>query len=94
LIPITVEKLGTVERGEEALRSLGFRHFRVRHHDKLARLEFSADELSRALQPEMIPQLVRIFKDLGYAYVTVDLEGYRTGSLNEALPPTSERSTP
>jgi uncharacterized protein len=93
LIPITVEKLQTVEKGEEALRSLGFRHFRVRHHDKLARLEFAREELPRALEPEMIPRLVEAFKALGYTYVTVDLEGYRTGSLNEALHPASERPT-
>jgi uncharacterized protein len=87
LIPITVEKLETVEKGEERLRALGFRHFRVRHHDTLARLEFEREELARALEPEMIPRLVKAFKDLGYAYVTVDLEGYRTGSLNEILSP-------
>jgi uncharacterized protein len=93
LIPITVEKLQTVEKGEEELRALGFRHFRVRHHDKLARLEFAREELPRALEPEMILRLVKVFKELGYTYVTVDLEGYRTGSLNETLPPTSEPTT-
>jgi uncharacterized protein len=90
LIPITVEKLQIVEKGEEALRSLGFRHFRVRHHDNLARLEFAREELPRALEPEMVPRLVEAFKALGYTYVTVDLEGYRTGSLNEALPSKSK----
>jgi uncharacterized protein len=87
LTPITVEKLETVEKGEEQLRALGFRHFRVRHHDKLARLEFAREELARALEPEMIPRLVKALKELGYTYVTVDLEGYRTGSLNETLQP-------
>ncbi len=86
LVPITVEKLRTVELGEEALRKLGFRHFRVRHHSELARLEFAPEEISRAFQPETLPLLIKTFKDLGYTYVTVDLEGYRTGSLNEALP--------
>jgi uncharacterized protein len=85
LTPITIEKLETVEGGEEALRKLGFRHFRVRHHDKLARLEFAQEEMPRALSPDMLPRLVKIFKELGYTYVTVDLEGYRTGSLNEAI---------
>ncbi len=85
LTSITVEKLETVERGEEALRKLGFRHFRVRHHEKLARLEFAREEMPRALKPDMLPRLVKVFKKLGYTYVTVDLEGYRTGSLNEAV---------
>jgi uncharacterized protein len=83
--PITSENLRTVEKGEEALRKLGFRHFRVRHHDRLVRLEFVAEEMPRALAPQMLPRLVRAFKDLGYNYVTVDLEGYRTGSFNETL---------
>jgi uncharacterized protein len=91
LIPITVEKLQMVEKGEEALRALGFRHFRVRHHDKLVRLEFAAEEMPKALRPEMLPKLVEKFKALGYAFVTVDLEGYRTGSLNEVLPTTSRK---
>jgi uncharacterized protein len=83
--PITIEKLDRVERGEEALRRLGFRHMRVRHHDALARLEFAPEELSRALAPEMRPLLVAEIKKLGYRFVTIDLEGYRTGSLNEVL---------
>jgi len=83
--PITVQNLRTVDKGEEALRALGFRHFRVRHHDRLVRLEFTAEETPRALTPEMIPRLVQAFKNLGYNYVTVDLEGYRTGSFNEAI---------
>lgn len=87
---ITVEKLEIVERGEAALRQLGFRHFRVRHHDRLVRLEFGSEEMARALAREMIPRLVETFKALGYAFVTVDLEGYRTGSLNEALRPPAE----
>jgi uncharacterized protein len=90
LVPITVEKLQTVEMGEEALREMGFRHFRVRHHNELARLEFAPEELSRAFQPETLPLLIKTFKDLGYTYVTVDLEGYRTGSLNETLPSKAE----
>jgi uncharacterized protein len=84
-VPITIEKLTTVERGEAVLRELGFRQMRVRHHDSLARLEFAPDELPRALAPEMRALLVRELKNLGYRFVTVDLEGYRTGSLNEVL---------
>ncbi len=83
--PITIQKLDQVEQGEEALRRLGFRHMRVRHHDALARLEFAPEELSRALAPEMRATLVSEMKKLGYRFVTVDLEGYRTGSLNEVL---------
>jgi uncharacterized protein len=84
--PITLEKLRAVEAGETELRSLGFRHFRVRHHGRLVRLEFASDEMSRALTPEMMPRLVDAMKALGFTFVTVDLQGYRTGSLNEALP--------
>lgn len=84
--PITIEKLSMVERGEEALRGLGFRHLRVRHHDQLARLEFGPEELERALRPEMRLRLVEELKRIGYRFVCIDLEGYRTGSLNEVLP--------
>jgi uncharacterized protein len=83
--PISIEKLHTVEQAEAALRGLGFRHLRVRHHDRLARLEFAAEELDRALAPEMRATLVMELKKLGYRFVTIDLEGYRTGSLNEVL---------
>jgi len=83
--PITLEKLGTVDRGEEALREIGFRVFRVRHHGDIVRLEFGAEDLPRALDPEMARRLTAVFKGLGFRYVTLDLEGYRTGSLNEVL---------
>jgi pyridinium-3,5-biscarboxylic acid mononucleotide sulfurtransferase len=83
--PITIEKLSMVERGEEALRRMGFRHMRVRHHDALARLEFGPDEIESALSPEMRPRLVEELKRVGYRFVAIDLEGYRTGSLNEVL---------
>jgi uncharacterized protein len=83
--PINIEKLQVVEQGEAVLRGLGFRHMRVRHHDRLARLEFAPEELPRALAPEMRAVLVAELKKLGYRFVTVDLEGYRTGSLNEVL---------
>lgn len=84
-IEVTPERLAVVEKGEEALRSLGFRQFRVRYHEKLVRLEIAPEELPRALTPEMARQFVAIFKPLGFAFVTLDLEGYRTGSLNAHL---------
>ena len=83
--PVTPETLQTVERGEEAIRSLGFRQFRVRFHGELARIEVAPDELARALTPEMARAFVAIFKPLGFHYVTIDLEGYRQGSLNSVL---------
>jgi uncharacterized protein len=82
---VTIEKLSMVDRGETALKQLGFRQVRVRHHGELARIEVGADELSRALDPEMAGRIFGAIKDLGFKYVTLDLAGYRTGSLNEAL---------
>jgi uncharacterized protein len=82
---VTVEKLKVIETGEEMLRGLGFQVFRVRHHGDIVRLEFGSDDLPRAMTMEMAGQLMRAFKSLGFKYVTVDLEGYRTGALNEAL---------
>jgi len=84
-VRITPEKLRMVDRGEEELRRMGFRIFRVRHHEELVRLEFGPEDLVRALNPEMVSLLARFFKSLGYRYVTIDLEGYRSGSLNEVL---------
>jgi uncharacterized protein len=84
-MPVTPETLARIERGEEALRGLGFRQFRVRDHGRLARIEISPDEMERALAPEMVRRLVEAFKPLGYDYVTLDLEGYRQGSLNAVL---------
>jgi uncharacterized protein len=83
--PVTPERVKIVERGEEALHALGFRQCRVRYHGELVRIEIAADELPRALDPEMARRFVQIFKPLGFHYVTLDLEGYRQGSLNEAL---------
>ena len=84
-VAITEEKLRIVDQGEEALREMGFRVFRVRHHEHLARLEFGPDDLKKALNPEVAARLAVLFKGLGYKYVTLDLEGYRTGSANEVL---------
>ena len=83
---VTREKVKAVEEGEEALVQLGFRVFRVRHHGELARIEVGRDELPRALDPEMADKFVRVFRGLGFKYVTLDLAGYRQGSLNEVLP--------
>jgi len=82
---VTDEKLRTIERAENVLRAHGFRVCRVRHHDDLARIELGRAELHRALEPEMSATLVRELKAIGYRYVTIDLQGYRTGSLNEGL---------
>jgi uncharacterized protein len=84
-VPITEEMLKIVDQGEESLRAMGFRIFRVRHHDRMVRLEFGPEELKKALNPEMASLLASTFKALGYNYVTLDLEGYRTGSANEVL---------
>jgi uncharacterized protein len=82
---VTPERLSLVERGEAALRSLGFRQFRVRLHDKLARVEIAPDEMPRALSPDMAAAIAKELKAAGFTYVSLDLEGYRQGSLNETL---------
>ncbi len=84
--PVTKENVKIVEKGEEAIKALGFRQFRVRFHGELVRIEIAPDELDRALNLEMARRLTSIFKNLGFQYVTLDLEGYRQGSLNEVLP--------
>jgi pyridinium-3,5-biscarboxylic acid mononucleotide sulfurtransferase len=84
--PVTREALSAVEQGEDALRRLGFRQVRVRHHGEIARLEIAREELPRAMTLEMAAEFVRIFKVLGFAYVTLDLEGFRSGSMNAVLP--------
>jgi uncharacterized protein len=84
--PVTREALAAVEQGEEALRGLGFRQFRVRHHGQIARIEIARQELPRALDPHMAQEFTRIFKALGFTYVTLDLEGFRSGSMNALLP--------
>jgi len=83
---ISAEKLSIVDKGETVLRDFGFRIFRVRFHEELVRLEFSPEELPKALNVTMAAILVARFKALGFKYVTIDLEGYRSGSLNEVLP--------
>jgi len=87
---VTPERLLQVERGEERLRALGFRQVRLRHHGPLARIEIGADELARALEPRIARSIVAAIKPLGFRWVSLDLEGYRTGSLNEVLGISSE----
>jgi uncharacterized protein len=83
--PVTPERLRQVERGEEALRALGFRQVRLRHHGAIARIEIDPAELPRALTPEAARAISAAIKPLGFRYVALDLEGYRTGALNEVL---------
>lgn len=83
--PVTIQNVKTVERGEEEIRALGFRQFRVRFHGDLVRIEIAPEELARALDPAMARAFTGIFKPLGFHYVTLDLEGYRQGSLNAVL---------
>lgn len=85
--PVTREALMAVERGEDSLRSLGFHQFRVRHHGEIVRIEIAREELPRALTVEMFAQFTRVFRALGFLYVTVDVEGFRSGSMNAALAP-------
>lgn len=82
---VTIEKLSTIDKAENALKELGFRQIRVRHHGDVARIEIAEEEMSRALNREMAAQIAAALKALGFKYVTLDLEGYRTGSLNEML---------
>jgi pyridinium-3,5-biscarboxylic acid mononucleotide sulfurtransferase len=82
---VTPERLALVERGEAALRDLGFRQFRVRLHEKLARVEIAPEELPRAMSPEVAASIAARLKAAGFTYVALDLEGYRQGSLNESL---------
>lgn len=84
--PVTLEALSAVERGEEALRQLGFRQVRVRHHGEIARIEIARDEMQRALTTEMFLEFTRIFKSLGFTFVTLDTEGFRSGSMNSGKP--------
>ena len=84
--PVTREALDVIERGEDAIRALGFRQFRVRHHGEIVRIEIAREELERALHPDMAREFTAIFKALGFKFVTLDLEGFRSGSMNALLP--------
>src|SRR5450432_3518904 len=83
--PVSIQNVKTVETGEEEIKALGFRQFRVRFHGEVVRIEIAPAELERALSLEMARRFTSIFKALGFQYVTLDLEGYRQGSLNEVL---------
>src|SRR5216683_108737 len=84
--PVTREALAVVELGEDAIRALGFRQFRVRHHGEIVRIEIAREELEGALNPAMAAEFTRIFKALGFKFVALDLEGFRSGSMNSLLP--------
>ena len=83
--PVTIETVKTIETGEEHIKALGFRQFRVRFHGEVVRIEIAREEMARAMSMEMAARFTEIFKKLGFKYVTLDLEGYRQGSLNEVL---------
>ena len=83
--PVTIQNIKTVEVGEEEMKELGFRQFRTRFHGELVRIEIAQEEMARALDPAMAAKFTALFKGLGFKYVTLDLEGYRQGSLNEVL---------
>ncbi len=90
---VTPEKLRQIDRAEEALRELGYRQVRVRHHGDLARIELAPEELPRALHPKEIQRMSRALHEIGFRWVSLDLDGYRTGSLNEVLfiqPPSAQ----
>ena len=92
--PVTIQNVKRVEAGEEELKALGFRQFRVRFHGDVVRVEIARGELPRALSMEMAARFTEIFRRLGFRYVTLDLEGYRQGSLNEVLPQAQAAARP
>jgi uncharacterized protein len=83
---VTREALAVVEAGEDAIRALGFQQFRVRHHGDIVRIEIAREEMEKALNPAVAAQFAAIFKALGFKFVTLDLEGFRSGSMNSLLP--------
>ena len=83
---VTREALSVVEQGEDTIRAFGFRQFRVRHHGDIVRIEIAREEMSRALTAEMAAEFTRVFKALGFKFVTLDLEGFRSGSMNALIP--------
>ncbi len=83
---VTREALAVVEAGEDAIRALGFRQFRVRHHGDIVRIEIAREEMEKALNPAVAAEFAAIFKALGFKFVTLDLEGFRSGSMNALLP--------
>lgn len=91
--PVTAEALTAVERGEDWLRSAGFRQFRVRHHGDIVRIEIAPEEMPRALNVDVAAEFTRVFRSLGFKFVTLDLEGFRSGSMNALLPVETLRKT-
>ena len=85
-VPVTIERLSKIEKGEAILRQHGFREFRLRAHGELARIEVAPNEMAAALNEEFIGEIADAIKNLGFKYVTLDLHGYRSGALNEILP--------
>jgi pyridinium-3,5-biscarboxylic acid mononucleotide sulfurtransferase len=90
--PVTVAKLRMIDRGEEIMRSLGFRQTRVRHHEDVARIEIAREELAAALNLETFDRISTAFKKIGFRFVAIDVDGYRTGALNETLTQISKLS--
>jgi uncharacterized protein len=86
---VTAENLSQVERAEDALHALGFPHVRVRHHGELARIEIARQDLPRALTLDMLDRITAALLPLGFVYITLDTQGYRTGSMNDVLPASS-----
>jgi len=84
--PVTRQALSAIEQGEDALRALGFSQCRVRHHGEIVRIELAREEMTRAYTPEMSAEFSRIFHALGFKFVTLDLDGFRSGSMNALLP--------
>jgi uncharacterized protein len=91
---VTKEALAMIEKGEDALRALGFRQFRVRHHGDIARIEIAREEMPSALNQQMAAKFSRIFRALGFKFVTLDLEGFRSGSMNALLSPEQLTTAP
>ena len=87
--PVTAENLSQVERAEDAMHALGFPHVRVRHHGELARVEIAREDLPRALTMAMLDQITSALRPLGFIYITLDTQGYRSGSMNDLLPVSS-----
>jgi pyridinium-3,5-biscarboxylic acid mononucleotide sulfurtransferase len=84
-VPVTIERLSRVERGEAILRKMGFSEFRVRVHDELARIEIAPDEMEEALKLEVTKDLAKKFRSIGFKYVALDLHGFRSGAMNEVI---------
>jgi uncharacterized protein len=91
--PVTAENLSQVERAEEALHALGFLHVRVRHHGELARIEIARHDLPRALTLAMLDRITEALQPLGFVFITIDTQGYRSGSMNDVLPVSAIAST-